>query len=77
MMYENGRGVKQDYFKAVELYTKACDGRVTIGCNNLGNMYHKGQGVRQSDSKAKELYGKACDAGFDDGCKNYTILNKM
>jgi TPR repeat protein len=38
-MYANGQGVKQDYFKAVKLYKKACDGGVFLGCNNLGVRY--------------------------------------
>jgi TPR repeat protein len=29
-MYVNGQGVKQDYFKAKELFGKACDGGYAI-----------------------------------------------
>ena len=38
LMYYKGRGVKQDDFKAKELYGKACDGGCAGGCYNLGFM---------------------------------------
>ena len=76
VMYNNGLGVKQNYFKAVKLYNKACDGGNAVGCYNLGVMYNNGQGVKQDYFKAKELFGKACDGGNNGGCKGYAILNK-
>lgn len=33
-MYYSGRGVRQDYHKAAELYKKACDLGYQIGCDN-------------------------------------------
>ena len=75
-MYEKGRGVKQDYFKAKELFGKACDGGDAKGCFNLGVMYANGQEVKQDYFKAKELFGKACDGEYAEGCKAYSILNK-
>ena len=39
-MYDNKKGVKQDYEKAFELYTKSCDiGNNALGCSNLGFFY--------------------------------------
>jgi TPR repeat protein len=76
-MYLNGDGVRQDKFKAVELYTKACDGRNAGGCSNLGVMYDNGDGVRQDKSKALQLFGKACDMKNEGGCKNYAILKNQ
>ena len=39
-MYENEKGVKRDYKKAFELYTKSCDiGNDALGCRNLGFLY--------------------------------------
>ncbi|MDT8338473.1 MAG: tetratricopeptide repeat protein [Sulfurimonas sp.] len=73
-MYSNGTGVKQDNFKAVELYTKACDGGEVVGCGNLGVMYSNGIGVKQDYFKAVELYTKACDGGIGDGC---SVLGNM
>jgi len=57
-VYAEGKGVKQDYFKAVELFQKACDGGDAAGCYNLGIMYMNGQGVKQDYSKAKKLLVK-------------------
>jgi TPR repeat protein len=36
VMYEKGRGVKQDDFKALKFYQKACDLNYGSGCFNLG-----------------------------------------
>lgn len=52
MMYATGTGIKQDYFKARELYEKACDGKVHRGCLGLGLLYETGSGVMQDYSKA-------------------------
>ncbi len=57
--------IKQDYFKAVELYQKACELDNGNGCANLGVMYKDGTGVEQDDFKAVEYYQKAC--GLDNG----------
>ena len=70
IMYGKGDGVAQDYAKAVELFTKACDGGYAGGCFNLGFMYYKGDGVAQDYAKAVELYTKACDGGSAGGCFN-------
>jgi hypothetical protein len=75
-MYEKGKGVQQDYFKAVELYTKACDGGNANGYNNLGVMYANGEGVQQDNFKAVELFKKACSDGNANGCENYSKLKQ-
>lgn len=54
-MYGQGKGITQDYVKAVEFYRKACDGQNAIGCYNLGVMYGQGTGVTQDDVKAVAL----------------------
>ena len=76
-MYANGEGIRQDSFKAVELYQKACDGGNATGCVNLGVLYRKGEGVRKDDSKALNLFGKACDLKDELGCKNFAILKTI
>jgi TPR repeat protein len=50
--YYIGEGVKQDDFKAVEIYQKACGLNYGGGCFNLGLMYSNGEGVKQDDFKA-------------------------
>ena len=76
-LYANGRGVRQDYKKASELYFKACDMGYADGCYNLGVSYDNGQGVRQDKRTAKEYFGKACDLGDQGGCDKYKILNEQ
>jgi hypothetical protein len=73
-MYYYGEGVQEDYFKAVELFTKACDGGYARGCKNLGDMYENGEGVRQDYSKAVELFTKACDMGNAGGCNSLGLM---
>jgi TPR repeat protein len=43
-MYKKGKGVKQDDFKALKFFQKACDLNDGSGCSNLGLMYEKGKG---------------------------------
>lgn len=75
-MYEDGKGVKQDYFKAAKLYQKACDGGDARGCFNLGGMYYRGHGVKRNKTNAKELYDKACNMKLQLGCEEYKRLNE-
>ena len=77
VMYVEGQGVRQDYYRARELYKKACDMKHASACNNLGFLYGKGQGVKQNHSIAKQYYGKACDLGSQIGCDNYKLPNNQ
>ena len=49
LSYEKGKGVKQDDFKALKFYQKACDLNDGSGCSQLGFMYEKGKGVKQGE----------------------------
>lgn len=64
-LYEHGE--KHDYFKAVNLYSKACNAGFVLGCYNLGEKYEYDYGVKQNYLKAVELYQKSCTGGAD-GC---------
>ena len=75
-MYYDGKGVRQDYAKAAELWKKACDMKLGIACGYLGALYGKGEGVRQDKSIAKQYFGKACDLGNQLGCDDYRTLNE-
>lgn len=68
--YVSGKKVKQDYFKAVELFTKACDNNHSKGCLNLGIMYQNGQGTRQNFLEAGKFYKKACEHKDAKACSN-------
>ena len=46
-VYEEGQGVKQDYFEAVKWYRQAAEQGHATAQANLGSMYAKGQGVKQ------------------------------
>ena len=74
-MYAQGQGVRQDYHKAFEWYTKAANQGNAAAQYNLGVMYGAGQGVQQSSLKAKEWFGLSCDNGNQKGCDIYKIYN--
>lgn len=38
LLYSNGQGVKQDYFKAKELFGKTCDLKLQLGCDNYAKL---------------------------------------
>jgi TPR repeat protein len=69
-MYEDGKGVTKDYYRAFALYGKACDAGSAGGCNSLGGLYDIGRGASRHDNKAVTLYSKACEEGSADGCTN-------
>ncbi len=73
-IYDNGLGVKQDYFKAVTYYKKACKNDMKISCTNLGIKYYNGQGVRQDYTKAKEYFEDACYKGELNACNNLGLM---
>ena len=61
--YAYGKGVQQDYAKAVEYYTKAANMGHAGAQNNLGVCYKNGEGVKQDYAKAVEWYQKAANQG--------------
>jgi hypothetical protein len=61
--YDIGRGVAQDYSKAVYWYTKSAEQGNKDAQNNLGACYKNGRGVAQDYSKAVYWYTKAADQG--------------
>ncbi|MPW62222.1 sel1 repeat family protein [Moraxella catarrhalis] len=77
VMYDKGHGVRQDYQKAIEWYTKSANQGYAEAQFNLGAMYYNGHGVRQNKSTAKRYFGQACDNGDQSGCDNYRRLNQQ
>ena len=63
LLYENGKGVAQDYKEAVKWYLKAAEQGNSSGQNNLGLMYGNGKGVLQDYNEAVKWYRKAADQG--------------
>ena len=73
LLYEAGKGVKQDRAKGLELIEKAVEaGYVPAECR-LGDMYFEGLGVPQSYEKAVALYAKALEQGqiSEDAARHY------
>ena len=60
-LYEDGRGVPQDYSLAAAWYRVACENRPDYGgagegCNSLAILYEEGKGVPKSAVKAYMYY---------------------
>jgi len=66
VMYDRGKGVRQDYAKAFEWYQKAASQGYSNAQYNLGSMYYRGEGVRQDYAKAFEWHQKAAIQGDAD-----------
>ena len=62
-MYENGRGVPQDYAAAVSWYRKAAEQGRAYAQGALANMYYFGRGVPQDYAAAVSWCRKAADQG--------------
>ena len=63
VMYQYGRGVKQDDFEAVKWYRKAADQGDAASQSSLGFMYINGRGVKQDDFEGVKWLSKAADQG--------------
>jgi uncharacterized protein len=61
---------QNDFVTALRQFSTACDGRLAIGCYNLGAMYSNGYGVAPDKARAARLYDTACDEGVANGCNH-------
>jgi TPR repeat protein len=61
--YYYGRGVQQDYAKAMEWYRKAADQGDRAAQIMLGSLYENALGVSKDDNEARSWYRKAADQG--------------
>ena len=64
--FGKGKGVEQNFTKAVEWYTKAAEKGLSAAMMKLGYCFYEGEGVEQNLAKALEWYTKAQDAGVED-----------
>jgi TPR repeat protein len=62
-MYENGRGVPQDYSEAARWYRIAAEQGVAYAQNNLGILYQRGRGVQQSYAEAARWFLRGAEQG--------------
>ena len=65
-MYEQGRGVPQDYNQAVDWYRKAAEQNEAAAQYSLGLMYDQGTGVPRNLSEANRWYNLAAKNGDPD-----------
>lgn len=72
-MYENGKGVAQDYQKAFSLYALAANEGNSNAQYNLGVMYENGRGIEKNKNKAHEWYFKAAEQGDQDARYHLTL----
>ena len=54
--YENGLGVKQDYYEAAKFYRLAAEQGLYIAINNIGFLYKNGLGVLQDFEEAFKCF---------------------
>jgi uncharacterized protein len=64
IIYFDGKGVNQDYTKALEWYKRAADQGYAKAQHRLGFLYSTGQGVSQDYPEAVKWYRKAADQGY-------------
>jgi hypothetical protein len=70
LMYDNGRGVPQDYAEAARWYRLAAEQGHPVAQYNLGFMYVDGSGVPQDDAEAVRWFRLAADQGDADAQVN-------
>jgi S1-C subfamily serine protease len=75
-MYDNGKGVPQNYKTAVKWYRLAAKQGDAFAQYNLGNMYNNGDGVSQDNVYAHMWYNIAASSGDKDAIKNRDIVAK-
>ena len=63
-LYENGKGVPQDYKEAVKRYRLAAENGDAEAQNNMGVMYEKGRAVPQNDKEALKWFRLAAEQGL-------------
>ncbi|EFC41815.1 predicted protein [Naegleria gruberi] len=73
-LYQNGKGDKQDYSKAMEWYLKAAENGHSASQFQIGWLYKHGKGVKQDYSKAMEWYLKAAGNGHSASYHNIGCL---
>jgi len=76
MMYEEGKGVPQDYTEAVKWFRQAAEQKKAHAQSWLGYMYENGKGVSQDYVLAFMWLHLAAAQGDADSAKRVEILEK-
>ena len=74
VMYNEGKGVEQDFKEAVKWYRKAADQGDATAQYNLGVMHEIGEGVEQDFKEAVKLYQKSAEQGDVDAQYNLGVI---
>ena len=73
-MYDEGRGVRQDYVEAVRWYRRAAERGWAAAQNSLGIMYFEGKGVPVNYLEAYAWYSIAAAQGNEYAAKNMQLI---
>ncbi len=74
VMYDNGKGVPQDYQEAVKWYRQAAQQGIAPAQHNLGVMYDNGKGVPQDYQEAVKWYRQAAQQGIAPAQHNLGVM---
>jgi len=73
-LYQEGRGVEQDFTLARQLYELAAQAGIPRALNNLGLIYVRAEGVEQNYELAANLFEQAAVAGLPEAMRNLGTL---
>ncbi|NTW53155.1 MAG: sel1 repeat family protein, partial [Chlorobiaceae bacterium] len=71
LMYQGGKGVKQDYAQALKWFRLSSARGNPWAQYFIALMYDNGRGVPKSRAKAKAWYKKSADNGLSEGKEAY------
>jgi TPR repeat protein len=74
MMYNEGKGVAQDYKEAVRWWLMAASQGNSTAQYNLGDMYEEGKGIEQDYKEAVRWYRLAAQQGHSNAQHNLGIM---
>jgi TPR repeat protein len=75
-MYSGGKGVAQDYTKAVRWIRKAAEASDPFAMNNLAAMYATGEGMETNFAEARHWYEKTAATGLAEAMYALGRLNR-
>lgn len=76
VMYNDGRGVPQDYEQALHWYRRAAERGVAEAQLNLGVMYNAGRGVPQDYGQALHWFRRAAERGLASAQFNLGMMHE-
>lgn len=65
LMYFEGKGVQQDFVRALELLQRPAEAGYPHAQYALGRIHEDGLGVTQSEAQALEWYRRAAEQGYE------------